>query len=82
VAGGGKTFEYDRGTSGVAALLHGAINVSQGFFLGGVDPVREYWLLAGVYGAAALAVALVFGSNLSRRPSVEAGRPRMRYKEV
>jgi uncharacterized protein len=52
----------------VATLLHGAMNLSQGFFLGGVDPAREYWLLAGVYGAVALAVVLVFGSNLSRRP--------------
>jgi hypothetical protein len=55
--------------------MHGAINLSQGFFLGGVEPARAYWLLAGVYGAAALAVALVFGANLSRKHYVGADRP-------
>jgi membrane protease YdiL (CAAX protease family) len=78
----GWVYVHTEGSVLVATLLHGAINLSQGFFLGGVGPAREYWLLAGVYGAAALAVALVFGSNLSRRPSVVEGRPRMRYKEV
>jgi membrane protease YdiL (CAAX protease family) len=78
----GWVYVHTEGSVLVATLLHGAINLSQGFFLGGVDPAREYWLLAGVYGAAALAVALVFGTNLSRRPSVVEGRPRMRYKEV
>ena len=62
------------------SLLHGAINLSQGFFLGGVDPAREYWLLAAVYGAAALAVALVFGANLSRKHYAGADRPRVPYK--
>jgi membrane protease YdiL (CAAX protease family) len=64
----GWVYVHTGGSVLVATLLHGAINFSQGFFLGGVDPAREYWLLAGVYGAAALAVAIVFGSNLSRRP--------------
>jgi hypothetical protein len=58
----------------VATLFHGAINLSQGFFLGGVDPAREYWLLAAVYGAAALVVALTFGSRLSRKASGGSGR--------
>ena len=65
----GWVYVHARGSVLIASLMHGAINLSQGFFLGGVDPASEYWLLAGVYGAAALAVALVFGSNLSRRPS-------------
>jgi membrane protease YdiL (CAAX protease family) len=64
----GWVYVHTAGSVLVATLLHGAINLSQGFFLGGIDPVREYWLLAGVYGAAALAVVLVFGPNLSRRP--------------
>jgi hypothetical protein len=34
------------------------INLMQGFFLGEVAPPREYWLLAFVYGAPALAHAL------------------------
>ena len=60
---------HARGSVLVATLFHGAINLSQGFFLGGIDPTREYWLLAAVYGVAALAVALVFGPNLSWKPS-------------
>lgn len=42
----------------IATLLRGAINLTQGFSLGGVAPPREYWLLAFMYGAAALAQAL------------------------
>jgi len=64
----GWVYLHTGGSVLVDTLLHGAINLSQGFFLGGMDPAREYWLLAGVYGAVALAVALVFGSNLSQRP--------------
>jgi membrane protease YdiL (CAAX protease family) len=78
----GWVYVHARGSVLIASLLHGAINLSQSFFLGGVDPAKEYWLLAAVYGAVALAVALMFGSNLSRKPSVVAGRPRMRYKKV
>jgi CAAX protease family protein len=63
----GWLFVQARGSVLIASLLHGAINFSQGFFLGGVDPAKEYWLLAAVYSAAALAVALVFGTNLSRK---------------
>jgi membrane protease YdiL (CAAX protease family) len=75
-------YVHTNGSVLIATLFHGAINLSQGFFLGGVDPAREYWLLACVYGAAALVVALVFGANLSRRPSMVAGRPWVPYKEV
>jgi hypothetical protein len=60
--------------------MHGAINLSQGFFLGGVDPESEYWLLTAVYGVAALGVALAFGANLSRKRYVEADRPRVQDK--
>ncbi len=52
----GWVYLHTAGSVLVATLLHGAINLSQGFFLGGMDPAREYWLLAGVYGAVALAV--------------------------
>ena len=78
----GWVYVHARGSVLIASLLHGAINLSQGFLLGGVDPAREYWLLAGVYGAAALAVALVFGANLSRKHYAGADRPRVQYKEV
>jgi membrane protease YdiL (CAAX protease family) len=62
---------HTEGSVLIATLLHGAINLSQGFFLGGMDPARQYWLLALVYGAAALAVVLVFGPNLSRKASMQ-----------
>ncbi len=78
----GWVYVHSRESVLIASLMHGAINLSQGFFLGGVNPAREYWLLAAVYGAVALAVALMFGSNLSRKPSGVAGRPRVRYKEI
>jgi uncharacterized protein len=68
----GWVYVHARGSVLIASLMHGAINLSQGFFLGGVDPAREYWLLAAVYCAAALALALVFGANLSRKRYVEA----------
>jgi membrane protease YdiL (CAAX protease family) len=73
----GWVYVHTRGSVLIASLLHGSINLSQGFFLGGVDPAREYWLLTAVYGAAALAVALVFGANLSRKHYMGADRPRV-----
>jgi membrane protease YdiL (CAAX protease family) len=79
-------FLHTAGSVLLATLAHGAINLFQGVFLGGVNPAAQYWLLAGVYGSAALVVVLVFGPRLSRRPpstvepllsSVETnGRPR------
>ena len=59
---------HPRGSVLIAALLHGATNPSQGFFPGGVDPARAYWLLAAAYGAAALALVAAAGPNLSRKP--------------
>jgi len=56
----------------IATLAHGAMNLFQGIFLGGVDPAMHYWLLAGVYGVAALVIVLVFGPSLSQRPLVAA----------
>jgi uncharacterized protein len=70
----GWVFVNARGSVLIATLMHGAINLSQGFFLGGVDPVRTYWLLAGVYGMAALVVALVFGASLWRNHRAESER--------
>src|ERR687894_3153916 len=45
---------HTRGSVLIATLMHGSINLSQGYFLGGIDPAREYWVLAAVYGMAAL----------------------------
>ncbi len=64
-----------RGSVLVATLLHGAINLSQGLFLGGVDPARVYWLLAAVYGVAALALVAAAGPNLSRKPRAPTDTP-------
>ena len=74
-----------RGSVLIAAPLHGAINLSQGFFLGGLDPARVYWLLDTVYGVAALALVAAAGPNLSRKTrapteaSVDSG---LRAKET
>jgi hypothetical protein len=48
----------------MATLLHGTINLSQGVLLGGIDPAREYWLLAAVYGVAALVLVAIAGPDL------------------
>ena len=57
---------HTRGSVLIATLLHGAINFSQGLFLGGIDPAREYWLLAAVYDVAALVLVAAAGPNLAR----------------
>jgi uncharacterized protein len=51
-------FLHTRGSVLIATLFHGAINVSQGFFLAGVDPGSRYWWLALAWGGAALLVAI------------------------
>ena len=66
---------HTRGNVLIATLLHDAINLSQGFFLGGIDLARGYWLLAAVYGAAALALVALAGPNLSRKPRTPAATP-------
>jgi membrane protease YdiL (CAAX protease family) len=76
----GWVFVQARGSVLIASLMHGAINLSQGFFLGGVDPAREYWLLAAVYGMAALVGALVFGASLSRKHRAESTRSPVQCK--
>jgi uncharacterized protein len=52
----------------IATLFHGSINFCQGFFLGGIDPSREYWLLALVWWVAALVVLVGTGTTFVRRP--------------
>jgi membrane protease YdiL (CAAX protease family) len=65
-------YVHARGSVLIASLMHGAINLSQGFFLSGVDPASEYWLLAAVYGVVAFVLVVVAGRNLSRKPQVPA----------
>jgi membrane protease YdiL (CAAX protease family) len=63
---------HARGSVLIVSLMHGAINLSQGFFLSGVDPASEYWMLAAVYGVVALVLVVVAGPNLSLKPQVSA----------
>ena len=49
---------HTKGSVLSATLFHGAINLSQGLFLGGIDGATRYWLLSIVYGVAALVVAI------------------------
>ena len=60
-------FLHTRGSVLIATVFHGAINVSQGFFLAGTDPALRYWWLALAYGAATVLLAIVLGPRLSRR---------------
>lgn len=61
-------FLYSAGSVLVATLFHGAINLSQGIFLGGLEGAIRYWLLTIVYGVAAVIVAIA----LARRTSAQA----------
>jgi uncharacterized protein len=65
-------YVHARGSVLIASLMHGAINLSQGYFLGGVDPAKEYWLLAAVYGVVTFVLVVVAGPNLSRKSQVPA----------
>ena len=75
-------FLHTRGSVLIATLFHGAINVSQGFFLAGTDPASRYWWLALAYGAAALVAAVVLGPGLSRRRTDEAAGSSRQYEGV
>lgn len=63
-------YVHAEGSVLIATLFHGAINLSQGLILGGLDPGIKYWLLAAVYTVAALVLAVVVGPSLSRVPRV------------
>jgi membrane protease YdiL (CAAX protease family) len=53
----------------IATLFHGAINLSQGFFLGGIEGASRYWLLSIVYGVAALIAAFALVRAALREPA-------------
>jgi hypothetical protein len=65
-------FLHTLGSVLIATLFHGAINLSQGMFLGGVDGASRYWLLSIVYGVAAVIAAVALGLKASKRASVES----------
>ena len=62
----------------IATVFHGAINLSQGIFLGGLDGATRYWLLSIVYGVAAVIVAVLLGVR-ARRGLAEAGQAPVRW---
>ena len=61
--------KHTHGSVLIATLLHGATNTF-GFLTPGLDTATRWWLIAIVYGVAALLVAIVFGAQLQRAPSV------------
>jgi uncharacterized protein len=63
-------FLHTHGSVLIATLFHGAINLSQGFFLGGMEGASRYWLLSIVYGVAALITAVWLGLNAARKSAV------------
>jgi membrane protease YdiL (CAAX protease family) len=73
-------FLHTLGSVLIATLFHGAINLSQGLFLGGMDGAGRYWLLSIVYGAAALVVAVMLGLR-ARRRLTEQGRAQVSATE-
>ena len=56
----------------VATLAHGMINVSQGFFLAGVEPTLRYPVLAISYGAAGVVLGLLLRTRTPRPANVPA----------
>jgi uncharacterized protein len=65
-------FLHTRGSVLIATLFHGAINLSQGIFLSGVEGATRYWLLCIVYGVAALIVAFLLGLRTRQRSAAES----------
>jgi membrane protease YdiL (CAAX protease family) len=57
--------KHTRGSVIITTLLHGATNTF-GFLTPGLDTATRWWLLAGVYCAAALLVAIIYGAGLHR----------------
>jgi membrane protease YdiL (CAAX protease family) len=68
-------FLHTLGSVLIATLFHGAINLSQGIFLGGIDGAGRYWLLSIVYGVAALIAAIALGFTALRKPAASSPAP-------
>ena len=74
-------FVHTKGSVLIATLVHGAINFFHGVFLGGVEPTRQYWLMAAVYGAAAIVLAVVLGPSLRGRRTIRPERRAPVYRD-
>jgi membrane protease YdiL (CAAX protease family) len=59
---------HTKGSVLLATLCHGAINLSQSLFLGGIEGATRYWLLTITYGVAALVLAIVLRLSSLREP--------------
>ena len=78
----GWVYVHTRGSVLIATLFHGAINLSQGLFLGGIEGANRYWLLCIVYGVAALVVAVfALGLKSLRKPAGRSEAP-LQAKDV
>jgi hypothetical protein len=60
-------FLHSLGSVLIATLFHGAINLSQGIFLGTLEGATQYWLLCIVYGVAALIAAIALARSTLRK---------------
>jgi uncharacterized protein len=61
-------FLHTLGSVLIATLFHGAMNLSQGLFVGGIDGATRYWLLSIVYGVAAVVAAIALARSALRKP--------------
>jgi uncharacterized protein len=68
-------FLHTAGSVLIATLFHGAINLSQGLFLGSVEGAIRYWLLCIVYGIAAAIVGVMLGASSRRNRAAESRAP-------
>lgn len=68
-------YQHTKGSVLIAALLHGAMNVASMTFYAGLGNLG-LWLLATLFGLAALAVIWLTGPNLVRQPAT--GTPALR----
>jgi membrane protease YdiL (CAAX protease family) len=64
-------YQHTRGSVLMATLFHGATNAS-GFLYAGMGQVQFRELTALLWGAAAIAIVLIAGPNLTRKPVAPA----------
>jgi len=68
-------FLHTVGSVLIATVFHGALNLSQGLFLGSVEGAIRYWLLCIVYGIAAAIVGVMLGVSSRRNHEAESQPP-------
>jgi uncharacterized protein len=71
-------FLHTLGSVLIATLFHGAINLSQGVFVGAIDGATRYWLLCIVYGVAAVIAAIALARSALRKA---AAAPRSKVQD-